>query len=816
MSYQYRIPLALCTALAATAATAPMYAYAAVDTEVASLEEIVVTARKKSEDILQTPISVSAFTSEDIAARGIVSVTDIANATPGVNVNNNSAGRTDRSFQQVIIRGFTPAQTTISTVSMFVDGVPVSGATALSTITDPARVEILKGPQTAYFGRSTFAGAVNVVTKDPSDHFTGSGSVMVGSRSNNDIQGTLSGPIFGDLLSVRFSTRKFEKGGSYDNPSNPGETLGDQSTESQTLSLMSKPVDGLTIKLFGLNTVDHDGPSSQGIISAFSINGSNGSLMVPGQSNCTLNGYSNGNLSVTTGLPVGTPTARPFICGTAPNLVQGFSPAPNTINSAGIVNYLANPTNDKLIPASDGTHGYGLKNGYRHAHLNIDYDFGAGYTITSLSGINRNYTSELADLDNYNSRPLNNFDFPFLVERKQRDWSQELRLSYDNKGAFRGLFGASYLEAQTQSGLSTIFPPSARPIGGVTKNKTSGVFFGLSYDITEQWTVDVEGRYQKDTLEAYNPPRALSFIPGTVASGLIVKKTFNNFVPRVIVKFQITPDMMSYVSYSKGVNPGAFNTNALTQTANIQALAAAAGIGITVEPEKVTNYELGFKGKFFDNTLQLSSAIYYADWTNQINSVSANGIDSNGVAQIVSGFTNSGDVKLKGIEFDTTYLPIRGVKLNLAAAMNDTDIQKQVVPAVTQLTGVYDFTGKELPNTSKYSGNFGAEYDGTLSFAGDAAWFARGDVIYKSGVYDNQANTAKTPNSTTVNFRIGSSKGPMSIEAFMLNAFNNKDYTTIADNFIFTNTFAFTGANSALIVGLPDLRTWGVKLGYKF
>ncbi|MEL0210992.1 MAG: TonB-dependent receptor plug domain-containing protein, partial [Novosphingobium sp.] len=160
----------LAIALSGMALSAPVTSFAAEEQPQASADEgglgvITVTARKREESLLETPIAISALTSQDIEKRGITSVNDVVLNTPGINVSNNNSGRNDRSFQQISLRGMTPSTTTSTLTASFIDGVPVASATALNAITDPARIELLKGPQNAYFGRNAFAGAINVVTK---------------------------------------------------------------------------------------------------------------------------------------------------------------------------------------------------------------------------------------------------------------------------------------------------------------------------------------------------------------------------------------------------------------------------------------------------------------------------------------------------------------------------------------------------------------------------------------------------------------------------------------------------------------------------
>ncbi|HWU01734.1 MAG TPA: TonB-dependent receptor plug domain-containing protein, partial [Novosphingobium sp.] len=247
----------------ALAAEAP--APAAAPADAGEPGAIVVTARKRSEDILKVPVTVTAMTGAALEQRGVVSMQDVASSTPGVNINNSSSGHADRSFQQVVLRGFTPSSTLATTTSLFIDGTPVSSPSAFTAISDPERVEILKGPQSAYFGRNTFAGAINVVTRAPSDSWQGSVTGMVGTRDNWRLQGSIEGPILGDVLTFRITGDKFSKSGSWVNNAAGanGQTLGDQSTTTATALVVFKPSPRFTMKAFIMRNEDVDGPSAQ-------------------------------------------------------------------------------------------------------------------------------------------------------------------------------------------------------------------------------------------------------------------------------------------------------------------------------------------------------------------------------------------------------------------------------------------------------------------------------------------------------------------------------------------------------------------------
>jgi iron complex outermembrane receptor protein len=797
---------------------------AAPDAAVGDPGDIVVTARKTNENILKTPIAITALTGADLAARGVTSLTELSQFAPGLKIVSNSSGRNDRSFQQVIVRGFTPSSSIAQTTSMFIDGVPVSSATGIQTIDDPERVEILKGPQSAYFGRQTFAGAFNIVTKKPTDHLTGSLSAMAGTRNNYDVLGELSGPIFGDVLGFRASARKFAKDGSYKNQGYSGQTLGDQSTSSGTLALTFKPASNFTARALGLISKNNDGPSAQGIISAYGVRNGAGQTVLANQSNCSFNGVTRTGVAI----------VNPYICGVTPGL-SATSPSSNAINDSFIKSFLANPKG-RLLNPEDGVQGYGLRSRFYHLHLTMDWNVTDRLTLSSLTGLNRERKSQLSDLDNYYDISTPNsstavgapayFNYPYLVEYKSEDFSQEVRANYDG-GPLKLTVGASYLNALQQGGgggnNGAIVTNTPVTTSGANRARTMGAFFGIGYSPLPGLTFNFDGRYQVDHLYAYAGPAGLTlssnvFAPaGTYAGGaLLVDKKYKNFTPRAIVNYDVTPNTMVYASYSKGVNPGAFNTVFLSNPANVQALAADAGLRVVVEPEKLDNYEIGLKGKLFDNKVRYAFSAYYGIWDNQINAQTLAVTDpATRLVYVIQATSNTGKVRVKGIEGQVDAYVTPRFMLNLSGAVNDTEILKLSAPTVTQLTGITDFRGKENPFTSKFSGSASAQYTVPVaSFDGDA--FGRVDFTYKSGVWSDAANILRTPDMTQVNVRAGLRRGDFSIEAFVTNVLNNKAYSSVSDQYAFDSTLTHLSQNSAAVVGLRELRTAGVRTSISF
>ena len=841
------------SALAQTVAVAA--AETADETGDADSGTIVVTARKRSEDVLKTPVSVAVLTGEAIAAKGIFSINDVANNTPGINISNVSSGRNDRSFQQITLRGFTPSTTTSTLTATFIDGVPVASATALNSITDPARIEILKGPQAAYFGRNTFAGAVNVVNKIPGNDLAGSATASWGTRDNQDFTASLEGAIVPDRLMLRVAGHYFSKNGSYTNVANPAERLGDQKTYSGNALIVAKPTERLTIKMFGLYSVDKDGAPAQGAISAYEVRANNGQTNIPlltgsnagtvivaGQGNCNLNGFTAGLLATEARV------SRRFICGALPGL-SSTSPAQNTTYNSAVAAALANPA-FRFISPKQGVKDYGLKRRYYHLHMNVDYELGeTGVILSSLTGYNNEYYSELADLDNYDSRLLANpsnpngtiatrynyYDFPFLVERSTKDFSQELRASYD-KGPLKAALGVSYLHTKSLNDLinvSNVLLANAAPLSSSQsapqESKTAGVFGGVTYEFGKL-SISAEGRYQQDQIYAYTSGNPLTIAANNtygLPAGTFPRlskffdKKFRKFLPRVIGQFQASNDFMTYASFSKGANISlaSFNTNFLSSTAASLAAAQSIGLGVVVKPETLDNYEIGMKGKAFDGMIRYAVSGYYGIWKNQMNNRSVTFFDpAINTSQIVSGVANTGKSIVKGVEAEATIMPVTGISIDLAGAISDSSIRSYADPSVSKLTGVIGdaFKGNQLPGSSKYSANLGIQYRTDIRGEENASFFIRGDTSYKSRIFADAANLTWVKSRTQVNFRTGISKGRASIEAYLTNAFNNKGYTSLLNQSLLTPNFALASTYSYLITGLPELRTFGLKAGYKF
>ncbi len=218
------------------------------------IEEIVVTTRKKEENIQDVPIAVSAITAEQIQRQGIADLSDVAKSDPSVQF--------DRSFgpsdTRITIRGLSNTRGR-SNVAFLVDNIDVTtenlivaGSGLLANrrlLTDVERIEIVKGPQSALYGRAAFAGAINYITKEPGDTFDGTARVDFAQDGFQQVDGAVGGPI-SDTLGMRLTGFWYNQDGHYINEMS-GEDVGGSGGSGAALTFVSKPNDAIKIKARG-------------------------------------------------------------------------------------------------------------------------------------------------------------------------------------------------------------------------------------------------------------------------------------------------------------------------------------------------------------------------------------------------------------------------------------------------------------------------------------------------------------------------------------------------------------------------------------
>jgi len=218
-------------------------------------EEVIVTTRKKAENIQDVPIAVDAISAEEIARQNITNLADVVRLSPSVQF--------DQAFgpqdTRIAIRGLSNTRGR-SNVAFLVDGVDVTTENFISAgsgllanqrlLTDVERIEIVKGPQSALYGRAAFAGAISYTTKDPGDEFESQVRLEAGNYGKRQLDGAIGGPVVGleELLGVRWTGAVWNRDGYYTNATT-GQEMGDESGWGTALTLVLTPGEDIKIKL---------------------------------------------------------------------------------------------------------------------------------------------------------------------------------------------------------------------------------------------------------------------------------------------------------------------------------------------------------------------------------------------------------------------------------------------------------------------------------------------------------------------------------------------------------------------------------------
>jgi len=226
---------------------------------------IIVTARKKEETLLDAPLAVSVVGEQELEQGGFTDITEITKVTPGAfveaggqNVNGFARINSTPRFRGISVLSGNPLQ---QTASVFLDGVYLSGGVETIGVNELQRVEVIKGPQSALFGRNTFAGAINYVTKDPSNELRVDLSATAATRDEYSLSAGIEGPLV-DGVSFRVGGSFSDKQGHYDNVAVAGQRLGDEQQWSINGSLLIEPSDSFRLKLRGSYQEIDDGPAA--------------------------------------------------------------------------------------------------------------------------------------------------------------------------------------------------------------------------------------------------------------------------------------------------------------------------------------------------------------------------------------------------------------------------------------------------------------------------------------------------------------------------------------------------------------------------
>lgn len=772
---------------AAILSSVPASAAMAADAVEDDADAIVVTARKQTESVLDVPIAVSAMTQAEIVDRQVSSVADLAIFTPGLSMNQAFGRYGDRP----IIRGASNIGYSEGKVGVFIDGIPFFGDFSSIDLAGAERVEVIKGPQSAVFGRGTLSGAINIVMPRPGDTFKARVTGTLGTYSRQEIMATVSGPI-APGIGFEASARYFNVDGQWENTAVPGTRVGGQRTRNSNLALFFDPTENLSASIRWLHQEDEDQHVAM-------------RLQPASANNCFLN-------------------TRTYYCGVVP-VVRDMQLNTDRLPRSGLFRNA-----DRIL----GEINWDI------AGSGYNLSFQGGYSdVNEVLGLDQTYDGRKFFILRGSCRfvPIGNQDcnvspFESTTGSYRRNNTQELRLTSPGTERFRWRIGGftsfdrllpntDYLQAG-DAGLPLLTDEK--------RVRNYAVFGGVDFDVAPGLTLGAELRHQVDKVRAtsrsyvateYFTPEEIAKLtfpnPNQVIGTNAEREvTFKATLPRFTLNWQARPDLSFYAQYAQGNAPGGFNSLQAPST--------------TYEEEKLINYEIGMKttGWGFD---YLGVSLFWQDYKNQIL--------TNTYATQTTASTyavNIGRTRLRGVEVEGT-LPLVGdtLKLQFNYTFLDAKITEGVEPEMAVLlkgtackTGsainldlpgcreAASIVGKRPPLVSRHAGTVGLRFDHWL--AGDFNMFAGLDYLYRSSFFDQVMNLAETGDSNTVNLQFGvhDTKG-LRITLWGRNMLDNRTPVGILRYLDFVAARTPTGDNPrAFAITPPRKPEYGITVSKSF
>lgn len=766
-------------------------AFPALAQNTVTLEEVVVTAQRRQQNLQDVPISVSAYSGDFLEKANIRSATEYLSLTP--NVSFTEDGQTGSRGLGISIRGVnnlvSGENAFINSIGVYLDEFSIASVpnqVANPQLPDMERVEVLRGPQGTYFGRNSVGGALNLTTKKPTDEFEGSISAgfedIDGSGSQYSVTGILNVPV-SDSFAMRGVLFYEDSDGYVENACAAG---------ASTTSCPAAAANG------------------------FTPNGADGSerdaLMF--------------RLNTQWDISDRTRVSTTFIYGeddqgTDENVPSGRLDL-DSIDTFGITQALDPgtgfyPNNRNKLSHDLDEH---TQNESSVAILNIEHEISDTLTLKSVTGFID------AELDRFFDNDLvGGFDALRRINLYEGfSWSTELRLEWstDKNDLILGLLYAEDDQEQQNSvevssqptanfnGVG-VLPPFPEGLGLARNNKNFEVeSFALFADYTarlnDHWEFTFGARYTKDDvlneLEGFGirpdgggPPTFINFARAP-ASG---SESFTNVSPRLVVRYLINDDHNMYFTWSEGYKAGG------TSVGNDPSAAGANGpISVPYNEETLTNLEVGYKGEFSEGRVRLNASIFHLEW-DDMQFESFRFLVPGDLSSNFEQTINIAGAEASGAEFELLAAVTEGLTISASAGYLDTEITSNTT---AEITGgfVVNLQGLEIPKSPELTASFAAEYRMPISAFGANEWWARAEFIHRDGQYSdiegltNRQTNGPSPNSglarnspdefpylspdyDVINVRVGFDAERYSVSAYIQNVGDEEYYTGTQENF---------------------------------
>jgi outer membrane receptor protein involved in Fe transport len=877
------------------------------------IEEVTVTTRKREENLQEVPIAVSVIGAGTIERQGLSSLEDVTRLVPSLQFQTGFSPQDT----QITIRGLSPERGGVN-VAVLLDGVDISSS-AIETfggslLIDPElydleRIEVVKGPQSALYGRSAFAGAISYVTRSPSDEMEAEVGADVGSDGMFKIKGRVSGPLVEGTLAGAITGMYHTHDGFYKN-GETGNDVGGRDGYAFAGDLVWTPSDA--VKISGKLSYSDDDFEVQ----PWAFVDPNVQYPIPQSAidaGVLLPGFPAADVFGTPPQSVGDLLGQPDI----PDFVPGFIPGvggkfPDSAR-AGTMSEDPRTCTDPAATtpyATDNSSCDDYPDGFREvtrAQLNIDWDLGP----VALTSITHYADADMGQFHDGNATG-SQFEQPSTSEPRFETetelLSQELRLSSTGEGRFSWIVGGLYWDEeidQLSDGNNCFtllhsfapttggFPPFGLPplpflpcgpfmadIGPqgtfpttvepwVKDTEHWSAYFWVEIDLSENWILDLEGRYVDEEVVVQGPdgdtiidpyglfynqdlfgavpdpdtgllndciPWAPVAFPGSFSCinprpvGLTAAEDGTQdddfFVPKATLKWIPAENQMYYLSWALAAKP-----------AGVAALTGGPGAFDPArniyDREEKTTYELGAKTSWADGRFILNGAVFFDDYDEK--QVGTQVIDPS-TGLLTTRTENASEAEVFGFEIDAVWEATENLLLTAGYTYLDTEFTDfvqitrsygtiayggnctPITTAAGQTRCGVDFSGNNLENAPEHA--FVGSFNYRRPLRGEMDWFLEGDGSFMDERFVAPANVLALDSFWLFNFRAGVSADNWEAVAYVNNAFDDDTVKSGLDNidprYVATDaSFNVLVPNGARYM-LPDPRTYGLRVNYRF
>ena len=728
------------------------------------IEVIMVTAQKRIQRIIDVPTSIAAVTADVINKSSSQQLSDVQDLVPNLNIQDIN------SFNnQVSIRGVGSSSRNISfdtRVGVYLDGVYLGQSPGLNQdLMDIERVEVLRGPQGSLFGKNTVAGAINILTKKPSDEFEGKVKARVGNFNSQQYSGFVNMPLNEDVA-LKVSGSLMQRDGFVDNvfPGSEG-TQGDR--------------DNITYR--GQLFVD----SFEDLELTFTVDGSSADeAPLFGEHVTDFNGA---------------------------NLVEEEGKGKWVTNTNILASEDRNTSGIAAEVLYDFEHGGSLKSITANRETRLHYRSDLDYS--SLELFKLNYTDEYDQFTQefqYTSKSDDKFEYIVGLYYYQQESFTDRRVELDNPDAVIATIDQTFLKpllstlpVDTLVGtpFEYLYPLGDTTTVGTVDTVSYAAFSNITYRFTPDWQLGVGLRWGKETREVdWDIDGSNSGLFGIATASYVDEFSDTSFLPSVSLNYNVTENMVSYLRYATGTKSGGFNLDFVNEL-QLDFL--------QFDKETSTNYEFGIKGYNDDHTFNYSVTLFNTVFDDYQQQQSLQ-VGENTIFVI----SNAASVITRGVELELSGSVTDNFSVGLSVGYLDATFDEFKEGGTADDP---DVSGNRLPTAPELQAVLNLDYSD--EFGSDGTWYAHLDVAYTGDQYSTTNNVktlttsvsndvipfAYLPSRTLANARVGVEFDNWSASIWVRNLSDD-------DTLNFSRRQFFGGLDEIYV----SPRTYGVEVSYSF